>query len=128
MASAQARRNAAKIRTMVRAARTARTEALTTARAARRVATGARSLATHVLATGADRATAKAAAAALRKAAKAAGVKGRRSRIRRTVDGIKARTVTVFRYTRAQVAQIAAKYAPRKAEYKALRLALIAAA
>ncbi|MGX1907690.1 hypothetical protein ACWIID_02320 [Streptomyces phaeochromogenes] len=127
MASAQARRNAAKIRDLVRAHRTARAEALTATRAARRVATGARSLATHVLATGANRETVKGIVKALRTAAKKAGVKGRRARIRRSFENVRKQIKTVFRYTREQVAQIAAKYAPRKDEYKVVRAALLAA-
>ncbi|MBK3647918.1 hypothetical protein JHN46_45920, partial [Streptomyces sp. MBT33] len=38
----------------------------------------------------------------------------------------KRHAVTAYRYTRTQVAQIAAQYKPRKAEYKAVRAALIA--
>jgi hypothetical protein len=125
MASVKARRE---LRNRTRAHRAAASARRNTLRTARRVRTGARSLTTHALATGADTATAKGIANALRTAAKNAGIKGRRARIRRTIDGVKNRTVTVYRYTRAQVAQIAAAYKPRKAEYKAVRAALLAAA
>ncbi|MFD5856118.1 hypothetical protein [Streptomyces chartreusis] len=107
-----------------RAASRARRE---TAQAARRVRTGPRSLATHIIATGATRETVKGVVKALRTAAKNAGIKGRRARIRRTAQGFRRHAVTAYRYTRAQVAQIAAAYKPRKAEYKAVRAALIAA-
>lgn len=127
MASVTARRATAVLRDRVRAHRSAAAERRAVSRAARRVRTTARSLATHAIATGADRETVKGVVKALRTAAKKAGVKGRRARIRRTVDGIKNRTVTVYRYTRAQVAQIAEQYKPRKDEYKTVRAVLIAA-
>lgn len=124
MASVTARRV---LRDRVRANRAASAERRAVAQAARRVRTGARSLVTHVIATGADAATVKGVVKALRTAAKNAGVKGRRAHIRRSFDGARNVVKTVYRYTRAQVAQIAAAYKPRKAEYKAVRAALIAA-
>ncbi|GBQ04369.1 hypothetical protein SSP531S_58630 [Streptomyces spongiicola] len=124
MASVAARRV---LRDRVRANRAASAERRAVARAARRVRTTARSLATHIIATGADATTVKGVASALRTAAKKAGIKGTRTRTRRTVDGFRGRAVTAYRYTRAQVAQIAAAYKPRKAEYKAIRAALLAA-
>ncbi|MET7572041.1 hypothetical protein ABZT04_26580 [Streptomyces sp. NPDC005492] len=124
MSSVAARRV---LRDRVRTNRAASTERRAAAQAARRVRTGARSLVTHVIATGADAATVKGVVKALRTAAKNAGVKGRRARIRRSFDGARNVVKTVYRYTRAQVAQIAAAYKPRKADYKAVRAALIAA-
>ncbi|GHH22411.1 hypothetical protein [Streptomyces lanatus] len=115
------------LRDRVRANRAASAARREVARAARRVRTTARSLATHVIATGADRETVKGVVKALRTAAKNAGIKGRRARIRRTAQGFKKHAVTAYRYTRAQVAHIAAAYKPRKAEYKVVRAALIAA-
>ncbi|MFM9698858.1 hypothetical protein [Streptomyces europaeiscabiei] len=67
----------------------------TVAQAARRVRTGARSLATHIIATGADRETVKGVVKALRTAAKRAGVKGRRARIRRSFEGARKQIKTV---------------------------------
>ncbi|MFF9901311.1 hypothetical protein [Streptomyces longispororuber] len=125
MASAIARRV---LRARIRTNRAAATERRAAARAARRVRTGPRSLATHVIATGAAPATVKGVTAALRTAAKKAGIKGRRARIRRTIGGALNHAVTAYRYTREQVALIAEQYKPRKAEYKAVRAALIAAA
>ncbi|MGW2496191.1 hypothetical protein ACWCV2_17035 [Streptomyces pseudogriseolus] len=124
MASVTARRV---LRDRVRANRAAAAERRAVARAARRVRTGPRSLVTHVIATGADAATGKGVVAALRTAAKKAGVKGRRARIRRSFNGARNVVKTVYRYTRDQVAEIAAAYKPRKAEYKAVRAALLAA-
>ncbi|MDH6449590.1 hypothetical protein M2155_001998 [Streptomyces sp. SAI-119] len=124
MASVAARRV---FRDRVRANRAASTQRRTVAQAARRVRTGARSLVTHIIATGADRRTVEGVADALRTVAKKKGVKGRRARIRRSFNGARNIVKTVYRYTRAQVAQIAAQYKPRKAEYKAVRAALIAA-
>ncbi|MDH6629382.1 hypothetical protein M2271_007218 [Streptomyces sp. LBL] len=124
MASVAARRV---LRDRVRANRAASTQRRTVAQAARRVRTGARSLATHIIATGADRKTVEGVADALRTVAKKKGVKGRRARIRRSFNDARNVVKTVYRYTRAQVAQIAAQYKPRKAEYKAVRAALIAA-
>ncbi|MFF7169733.1 hypothetical protein [Streptomyces pseudovenezuelae] len=124
MASVAARRV---LRDRVRANRAASTQRRTVAQAARRVRTGARSLVTHIIATGADRKTVEGVADALRTVAKKKGVKGRRARIRRSFNGARNVVKTVYRYTRAQVAQIAAQYKPRKAEYKAVRAALIAA-
>ena len=127
MASANARRAAAVLRNRARANRAASAERRAAAHAARRVRSGARSLVTHVIATGADAATVKGVVKALRTAAKNAGVKGRRARIRRSFDGARNVVKTVYRYTREQVAQIAEHYKPRKAEYKAVRAALLAA-
>ncbi|MFZ3557137.1 hypothetical protein [Streptomyces sp. BH055] len=94
--------------------------------AARRIRTAPRSLTTHIIATGAPMDVVSGAAAALRTQAKKAGVKGRAARIRRTLNGHARRTVTVYRYTAAQVAEIVAAYKPRKTEYKAVRAALLA--
>ena len=124
MASVAARRV---LRDRVRANRATSAQRRTGAQAARRVRTGARSLVTHIIATGADRKTVEGVADALRTIAKKKGVKGRRARIRRSFNGARNIVKTVYRYTRAQVAQIAAQYKPRKAEYKAVRAALIAA-
>ncbi|MEU5978493.1 hypothetical protein [Streptomyces sp. NPDC047315] len=127
MASARSRRAAEVLRDRTRAHRAAAATRRAVARAARRIHTGARSLVTHILATGATRETVTGAANALRAVAKKAGIKGRSARIRRTFTGFPNRTVTVFRYTREQVARIAEQYKPRKAEYKVVRAALIAA-
>ncbi|MFG2512627.1 hypothetical protein [Streptomyces sp. NPDC048584] len=124
MASVAARRV---LRDRVRANRAASAQRRTVAQATRRVRTGARSLVTHIIATGADRKTVESVADALRTVAKKRGVKGRRARIRRSFNGARNIVKTIYRYTRAQVAQIAAQYKPRKAEYKAVRAALIAA-
>ncbi|MFF8399882.1 hypothetical protein [Streptomyces sp. NPDC016172] len=127
MASVTARRA---LRDRVRANRAASAERRTVAKAARRVRTGPRSLATHVIATGADAATVKGVVKALQTAAKTArtnGLKGKRARIRRSFNGARNVVKTVYRYTREQIAQIAAQYKPRKPEYKAVRAALIAA-
>ncbi|QFG13321.1 hypothetical protein SEA_GILGAMESH_129 [Streptomyces phage Gilgamesh] len=126
MATATARRV---LRDRTRANRTAAAERRTVARAARRIRTGARSLATHVIATGADAATVKGIVKALQttaKTARANGLKGKRARIRRSFAGARRVVKTVYRYTREQVAQIAAQYKPRKAEYKTVRAALLA--
>ena len=127
MASVTARRAATLLRDRARANRAASAARRAVGQAARRVRTGARSLVTHVIAIGANRETVKGVAKALHAAAKKAGIKGRAARIRRTFTGAKRRTVTVFRYTRAQVAEIAAQYKPRKPEYKAVRSALLGA-
>ncbi|WP_371605014.1 hypothetical protein OG345_42105 (plasmid) [Streptomyces sp. NBC_01220] len=130
MASANARRAAAVLRDRTRTNRAATAARRSIATAARRVRTGSRSLATHVIATGADAATVKGVVKALQTAAKAAranGLKGKRARIRRSFTGAGHTVKTVYRYTREQVAQIAAQYKPRKAEYKAVRAALLAA-
>ncbi|MFG2408827.1 hypothetical protein ACGFR8_31675 [Streptomyces brevispora] len=128
MASANARRAAAILRDRIRTNRAASAKRRSIAQAARRVRTGARSLATHIIATGTHTDTAiKAVSAGLRTAAKNAGIKGRRARIRRSLTGTRNIVKTVFRYTRTEVAQLAAAYKPRKAEYKAVRAALLAA-
>jgi hypothetical protein len=87
-----------------------------------------RSLATHAIAAGVDRATAAGVASALRTVAKRLGIEpALTARTRRTVKGGRAsQTHQVYRYTRAQVAAIVAAYRPRKAEYKAAALALAA--
>lgn len=87
-----------------------------------------RSLATHVLSVGTDRATAAGCAAGLRRVAKRLGIEPVQSRTRRTVSGGRARrTHSVHHYTRAQVVAIVAAYKPVKPEYSAaahlLRLA-----
>jgi hypothetical protein len=120
------------IRERAAAARAARTVRRRTAEAARRIAIGARSLTTHVVATGASSETAKGVVRALQDVARTARTKhlfkGKRARIRRTTTGFRRHAVTVWRYTRDQVARIAEQYKPRKAEYKAVRAALLAAA
>ncbi|MFB6700251.1 hypothetical protein [Streptomyces rubiginosohelvolus] len=130
MASATARRAAAVLRDRIRTHRTAQAARRTAAQAARRVRTGPRALATHLIAAApdADAATLKAVSAGLRTAAKNQGVKGRRARIRRSLTGPRRIVKTVYRYTRDEVARLAAAYKPRKAEYKAVRAALLAAA
>lgn len=129
MASANARRAARVLRDRTRTNRAAASARRSTAQAARRIRTGPRSLATHILATGTtpDTATIKAVSAGLRNAAKKAGIKGRRARISRSLTGPRNIVKTVYRYTRAQVAELAAAYKPRKAECVALRAALLAA-
>ncbi|WP_328491232.1 hypothetical protein [Streptomyces zaomyceticus] len=117
----------AALRTRTRENQTAARARRSIARAAVKVRTTARSLATHVIATGAAAEDIKGAAQALSKVAKKLGIKGRRIRIRRAVDGFRARATTGYRYTRAQVAAIADAYKPRKAEYKVIRAALVAA-
>ncbi|MFJ7004199.1 hypothetical protein ACIQWY_29840 [Streptomyces albidoflavus] len=121
-------RRAQILRDRARSNRTASAARRAALHAARRVRTGPRSLVTHVIATGADAATIKGVAAALRNVASRNGIKGRRTRTRRTFGGALRHAVNAWRYTRAQVAQIAAAYKPRKAEYKAVRAALLAAA
>ncbi|MFE6185548.1 hypothetical protein ACFQ6U_14085 [Streptomyces sp. NPDC056465] len=131
MASANARRAAAVLRDRTRTNRAAASARRAIATAARHVRTGPRSLATHILATGTapDAATIKAVSAGLRNAAKKIGikVKGHRVRVSRSLTGPTTLAKTVYRYTREQVAQLAAAYKPRKAECKALRAALLAA-
>jgi hypothetical protein len=117
------------LRDRVRANRAASRTRRETAQAARRVRTGPRSLTTHVIATGAAPETVKGIVKALQGVAKTArtnGLKGKRARIRRSFAGAKRMVKTVYRYTREQVAQIAEQYKPRKAEYKAIRAALVA--
>ncbi|MFI6686661.1 hypothetical protein [Streptomyces sp. NPDC050485] len=125
--SATSRRAAAVIRNRARANRAAARERRAAVIAARRIRTGPRSLATHVIATGAARAIVSGAVAALRTQAKKAGIRGTAARIRRTLNGRARRAVTVYRYTAEQVAQIVANYKPRKAEYQDIRTALAAA-
>ncbi|WP_413100850.1 hypothetical protein [Streptomyces sp. Inha503] len=127
MASANFRRAATVIRDRARANRAEARARRSAATAARRVRTGPRSLATHIIATGAPLDIVSGAADALRTQARKAGVRGRAARIRRTFNGRARRVVTVYRYTAEQVAQIVANYKPRKAEYKVIRAALAAA-
>ncbi|MCX4677667.1 hypothetical protein OG413_20560 [Streptomyces sp. NBC_01433] len=127
MASADSRRAAALLRNRTRINRAESRARRAAATAARRIRTGPRSLATHIIATGAPLAVVAGAADALRTQARKAGIRGRAARIRRTLKGRARRVVTVYRYTAEQVARIAANYKPRKAEYKAIRLALVAA-
>ncbi|MEU1313334.1 hypothetical protein ABZ419_31185 [Streptomyces cinnamoneus] len=125
--SANSRRTDALLRDRTRTNRAesrARRAAVT---AARRVRTGPRSLATHIIATGASLDVVAGAADALRTQARKAGIRGRAARIRRTLNGRARCVVTVYRYTVEQVAQIVANYKPRKAEYKAIRAVLAAA-
>ncbi|GGW94757.1 hypothetical protein [Streptomyces noursei] len=124
--SANSRRAAAVIRNRARANRAEARARRAAATAARRVRTGPRSLATHVIATGAPLNVVAGATEALRAQARKAGIRGRAARIRRTLNGRARRAVTVYRYTAEQVAQIVANYKPRKAEYKAIRAALAA--
>ncbi|WP_031102403.1 hypothetical protein [Streptomyces sp. NRRL S-146] len=124
--SANSRRAAAVIRNRARANRAEARARRAAATAARRVRTGPRSLATHVIATGAPLDVVAGATDALRTQARKAGIRGRAARIRRTLNGRARSAVTVYRYTAEQVAQIVANYKPRKAEYKAIRAALAA--
>ncbi|MFG2986172.1 hypothetical protein ACGFYQ_33810 [Streptomyces sp. NPDC048258] len=128
MASAHSPRRAAVVlRDRIRASRAAARDRRAVATAARRVRTGPRSLATHVIATGATPDVISGAVAALRTQAKKAGIRGKATRIRRTRTGWMRHAVTAYRYTREQVAAIVANYKPRKAEYKAIRAALVTA-
>ncbi|MFJ2745258.1 hypothetical protein ACIO3O_37000 [Streptomyces sp. NPDC087440] len=127
MASANSRRAAATLRTRRRAHQVAARARRAPLTAARRVRTAPRSLTTHVIATGVAPSAVPGAVAALRTQAKKAGIQGRAARIRRTFSGRARHAVTVYRYTRAQVAEIVAGYKPRKPEYKAVRAALLAA-
>ncbi|MFG2141908.1 hypothetical protein [Streptomyces sp. NPDC048650] len=127
MASANSRRATAIVRNRARANREAARARRVATTAARRVRTGPRSLTTHVIATGAPLDVVSGATDALRIQARKAGIRGRAARIRRTLNGHARRVVTVYRYTAEQVAQIVANYKPRKAEYKVIRAALVAA-
>lgn len=115
-----------------RAAARNRRAVLRTRAAANRLAASClrrpRSLATHAIAAGVDRATAAGVASALRTVAKRLGIEpALTARTRRTVKGGRAsQTHKVYRYTREQVARLVAAYRPRKAEYKAAALALAA--
>ncbi|WP_370418951.1 hypothetical protein AB8O64_10875 [Streptomyces sp. QH1-20] len=126
MASANSRRAAVLIRNRARTNGAEARARRAAATAARRVQTGPRSLATHIIATGAPLDVVAGAAEALRTQARKAGIRGRAARIRRTLNGRARRVVTVYRYTAEQVAQIVANYKPRKAEYKAIRATLAA--
>ncbi|OEJ21044.1 hypothetical protein [Streptomyces subrutilus] len=127
MASVAARTALSVLRDRIRANRAAAREQRAAAIAARRIRTGPRSLTTHVIATGAAPDVIQGATNALRTQAKKAGIQGRAARIRRTFGGRMRHAVTVYRYTAEQVAAIVANYKPRKAEYKAIRAALLAA-
>ncbi|MGG2460182.1 hypothetical protein ACO0M4_10230 [Streptomyces sp. RGM 3693] len=125
--SANSRRAAAAIRNRARANRAisrARRAALI---AAHRIRKAPRSLTTHVIATGADRDLIQGAVSSLRYQVRKTGIKGRLVRIRRTFFRKSRFTIVAARFTREQVAQLAASWAPRKPEYKAVRAALIAA-
>ncbi|GHG80687.1 hypothetical protein [Streptomyces griseocarneus] len=125
--STNSRRTAALLRDRARTNRAKSRARRAASTAARRVRTGPRSLATHIIATGAPLDVVAGAADALRTQARKAGIRGRAVRIRRTLKGRARRVVTAYRYTVEQVAQIVANYKPRKAEYKAIRAALSAA-
>ncbi|MEV7123974.1 hypothetical protein [Kitasatospora griseola] len=85
-----------------------------------------RSLATYTLAASSmDRRAAEGCANSMRTVVKALGIEGVRGTTTRTIEG-PAKEQPTTRYTRAQVHQIATKYAPRKPEYKAIRAALLA--
>lgn len=89
-----------------------------------------RSLATHMIAAEIDPDTAKGMAVALRGVAKRTGMKPAKiARTRNTVDGKggrKARLRIVNHFTAVQVQTLLDSYKPRKAEYKAAKLALVA--
>ncbi|MEU9355078.1 hypothetical protein AB0D65_29790 [Streptomyces griseoloalbus] len=127
MASAHARRAAAVLRDRTRANRAATRERRAALIAAHRIRKGARSLATHVIAAGFTADTVSGAVNALRNQARKTGILGAPARIRRTFIGRARLVVIVKRYTRAQVAQLAENWKPRKPEYKAVRAALLAA-
>jgi hypothetical protein len=86
------------------------------------------SLTTHLIAAGVDRETAAGAASGMRSAARRIGITPAvTGRTHRTVHGGRSRaTHTVYRFTAAQVATIAAAYRPRKPEYKAALMAVAA--
>ncbi|MEU5431125.1 hypothetical protein AB0H73_36730 [Streptomyces olivoreticuli] len=125
--STSSRRTAALLRDRTRTNRAESRVRRAASTAARRVRTGPRSLATHIIATGAPLDIVAGAADALRTQARKAGIRGQAARIRRTLNGRARRVVTVYRYTVEQVAQIVANYKPRKAEYKAIRATLATA-
>lgn len=83
---------------------------------------GSGTLATYGIAAGLDTAGAHSVAGSLRNAARKLGIEGTAGTTFR-----KGRRRECRRYSVAQVAQIAAKYAPRKAEYKTARQYLLAA-
>jgi hypothetical protein len=86
-----------------------------------------RSIATHLLATGATPAVAGAVAGALHSVARRIDVRPvRKARTRRHTAPGGPRTVhTVYRYSRDQVLTLATTYRPRKAEYRAAITALV---
>ncbi|AKN68704.1 hypothetical protein QR97_01790 [Streptomyces sp. PBH53] len=127
MASAKTRRAAAVLRDRARTNRAATRERRAALIAAHRIRKAPRSLVTHLIATGADRETVQGAANSLRRQARKTGITGRAVRLRRTQFGESRFPVVAKRYTRAEVAQIAADWKPRKPEYKALRPLLLAA-
>lgn len=93
---------------------------------ARRAANTKRSISTHVARATADRAARKAVTAALRKSAKTLREAGQLGKVQTRVCYVTASVVGPnYRYNAAQVARIAAAYRPRKAEYKAVREALL---
>jgi len=87
-----------------------------------------RSLSTAVAAVTENAQARKTVTVALRKAAKTLREAGRLGRVQRKVCRIADAVRLNYRYTVAQVAKIAAAYRPRKAEYVAVRNALVAAA
>jgi hypothetical protein len=85
------------------------------------------SIATHLIAAGVDHTTAAGAASGMRSVAKRIGVApASTGRTHRTVQGGGRVARTVYRFTAAQVARIAAAYRPRKSEYKDAVLAVTA--
>jgi hypothetical protein len=89
-----------------------------------------RAIATHLVAAGFDDATVKGLSAALKKVARDTGMQPAKiSRTRNTVDGKggrKAKLRKVHHYTPAQLQTLLSAYKPRKASYKAAKLALAA--
>jgi hypothetical protein len=87
-----------------------------------------RALATHLIAAGVEDAeTVKGTVSGLRTVAKRLGVTPVKvTRAHRTVDGKAGRTQRTHHYTTAQVLRIAEAYKPRKAEYRAARVLLLA--
>lgn len=95
---------------------------------ARRAANAKRSISTHVAKVTADRAERKAVTSALRNQAKKLREAGQLGKVQvRTCYVTATVTGPNYRYNAAQIARVAAAYRPRKAEYKAVREALIAA-
>ncbi|WP_108934578.1 hypothetical protein [Streptomyces ardesiacus] len=123
MASVAARRV---LRDRARANRAASRERRAALIAAHRIRKAARSLTTHVIAAGFTADVVTGAVNALRNQARKTGILGVAARIRRSFTGRHRLVHIVKRYTRAQVAQLAENWKPRKAEYKTVRAALIA--
>ncbi|MEU2950924.1 hypothetical protein ACIOUE_07100 [Streptomyces xanthochromogenes] len=119
---------AAALRERTRTHRAAARARRDTVRAARRVQNGPRSLATHAIAAGLERAQASGCASGLRTAAQRLGIRGTAARIRRTSTGHTRRAVTVWRYSRDEVALMAAAYRPRRPDYRAAAARLAVAA